>query len=74
MTAKVTIKKRHQGKPKRLVRDWQVKVGTTYISGTTQGYANRSALEHSMWLTILALTAWLMSNGREGAGEIAGHD
>lgn len=74
MTAKVSIATRHQGKPKRRVRDWKVKVGSTFISGTTQGYANRSALVHSMWLTISALTAWLMANGSEDAGEIAGHD
>ena len=51
--------KRQGKKTKRIVRDWKVVVGRTYISGTRQGYANRAALIQSMHRTFEALKTWL---------------
>jgi hypothetical protein len=46
-------------KTKRIVKDWKVVVGRTYISGTRQGYANKADLIQSMHRTIEALKTWL---------------
>ena len=44
---------------KRRVLDFKVVVGRTYISGTQQGYANRSALRQAMRQTVRALIEFL---------------
>ena len=63
MTAKpkclVFARAKRQGNPPRRVLDWKVIVGRTHISGTAQGYANRSALRQSMRQTVRGLLEFL---------------